>query len=181
MTVRTLLPIMPKASPNEGLHSGTATSYSAQMTSVNSIIAAIEIRRPGLSDVKTQLLLFFCQGHHLAHCGDALFVEPMYAADRGVAVEDVHGEPASPLRGEGPLNTIGGVLERYGDLSPADLRTLVEASLPWQMAIKSSTSPRIEWAWLRDWFRRPDETNDPDDDRLTDAQVAAWVARRRVS
>jgi uncharacterized phage-associated protein len=48
------------------------------MTSVASVITAIEARRPGLSDTKTQLLLFFAQGHHLAHSGDPLFNEPMY-------------------------------------------------------------------------------------------------------
>lgn len=159
----------------------TDRRYVAPMTAVNSVIAAIDARRPGLSEPKTQLLLFFCQGHHLAHSGDPLFTEPMYATDSGVTVDDVHDEPAAPLRGEGPLNTIGYTISRYGNLSPADLRTLVQASQPWQLATKSTTGPRIEWAWLTDWFRRPAETNDPDDDRPTKVQVAAWLARRRAS
>lgn len=150
----------------------------AVTTNVDSVIAAIDARRPGLSDTKRNLLLFFCQGHQLAHSGNALFAEALYATDRGVDLDDTGeqqtGEPLTP----GELNTVADALDRYGDLSPSDLRTLVQASVPWQLAIKSTLGPRIEWAWLRDWFRRPEETNDPDDDRPTEARVAAWQNRR---
>jgi hypothetical protein len=89
---------------------------------------------------------------------------------------------APPVTSERDLNTIGYVLSRYSALSPADLRTLVQASMPWQLAMKSTSSPRIEWAWLRDWFRRPDEIDDPDDERPSRADVAeaeAYLASRR--
>ncbi|MEU4558477.1 hypothetical protein AB0F72_08805 [Actinoplanes sp. NPDC023936] len=159
--------------------STAARPYRATMTiSANSVIAAIDVRRPGLSETKRNLLLYFCQGHQLAHSGDALFGEALFATDNGVDLDEPAdkdtGEPLSP----GQLNTIADALERYGDLSPADLRTLVQASVPWQLAIKSTLGPRIEWAWLRDWFRRPDEVNDPEDDRPTQARVAAWQAGR---
>jgi uncharacterized phage-associated protein len=149
----------------------------AMTTSAHLVIDAIEARRPGLSDTKRNLLLFFVQGHHLAHSGDALFAEALYATDRGVDIDDTSEDAESTPLGNGALNTVGDVLARYGDLSPADLRTLVQASVPWQLAIKSTLGPRIEWAWLRDWFRRPDETDDPEDDRPTKAMMAAWLAR----
>lgn len=177
-------PIMPKLSPGEGLVSPRQPLYRAPMTSVHSVIAAIDARRPDLSDTKTQLLLFFCQGHHLANFGDPLFTEPIYATDRGVAVDDVPGKPAPPPDGDRPLTTIGYALTRYANLSPADLRTLVQAAMPWQLAMKSTAGPRIEWAWLRDWFRRPDETDDPDDERFTKteaAEAAAFLRSRRRS
>ena len=143
----------------------------AMTTSANSVIAAIDARRPGMTIDKLQLLLFFAQGHHLAWRGRPLFDEPMYATERGVAVEDVPGEDAPALHGEGPLNTVGYVVERYAALSPADLRTLIQASQPWQAATKPGGGPRIEWAHLRDWFRRPDETDDPDDERPNRAEM----------
>jgi hypothetical protein len=161
--------------------SPTGSTYPALMTpSTSTVIAAIDARRPGLSDTKRNLLLYFCQGHQLAHSGDPLFVEPLYATDHGVETSEPadtpQGEPLSP----GQLNTVADVLNRYSDLSPCDLRTLVQASIPWQLAIKSTLGSRIEWAWLRDWFRRPDETDDPDDSRPTQAQIAAWRARSRA-
>jgi hypothetical protein len=150
-------------------------------TSANTVINAIEARRPGLSDTKRNLLLFFCQGHQLAHSGDALFADALFATDRGVELDDTGSTEAGGPLSPGQLNTVGDALERYGDLTPSDLRTLVQASVPWQLAIKSTLGPRIEWAWLRDWFRRPDETNDPEDDRPTQAKVAAWRSRRATT
>lgn len=176
--------IVPTSSPPKGMESIPAGGYLAPMTSVASVITAMAARRPGLSDTKTQLLLFFCQGHHLAHFDNPLFTEPIYATDHGVTVEDVHGGELPPIDGNRPLTTISRALARYGNLSPADLRTLVQASQPWQLAMKSTSSPRIEWAWLRDWFRRPDETDDPDDERATRAEVAeaaAFLRSRRAS
>jgi uncharacterized phage-associated protein len=152
-------------------------------TTANTVIAAIDARRPGLSDTKRNLLLFFCQGHELAHTGNALFAEPIYATNRGVCIDEpatpgnaLFDAPREPLTA-GQLNTVGGVLTRYADLSPADLRTLVQASTPWQLAIKSTLGQRIEWAWLQDWFRRPAETDDRADDRPTQQRLKVWAAR----
>jgi uncharacterized phage-associated protein len=168
--------------PSEGQPDQAFRRYRPPMTtSASSVIAAIEARRPGLTTAKLHLLLFFAQGHHLAHSDDPLFAEALYATERGVSLDDVHDETASTPTAEGQLNSIGYVVSRYGALSHADLRTLVQASTPWQLAMKSTSSPRIEWAWLRDWFRRPDETDDPDDERPNRAEVAeveAYLASR---
>lgn len=135
----------------------------------NSIIAAIDARRPGLKLAKKHSLLFFVQGHHIAHFGSPLFAEPITATDVGVSVPDADGSLAEQPESEGPLNTIGYVIERYGALSPADLRALIQSSQPWQAA----TTGRIDLDALRDWFRRDDETNDPDDERPNRAERAA--------
>jgi uncharacterized phage-associated protein len=145
-------------------------------TSANAVIAAIDAERPGLTPGKKLLLLFFCQGHHLASHDEALFVQPMYATDRGITVDETFGEPAPPPEDAGQLDSIGYVVERYAGLVPADLRTLIHASQPWQAATKPGGGPRIEWAHLRDWFRRPDETDDPDDERPNRAEMAAAAA-----
>jgi uncharacterized phage-associated protein len=139
-------------------------------------MTAIDVSRPGLSDTKRHLLLYFCQGHHLGHTGNALFPEAIYATASGIDIDlpdvpEIH-EPYS-----GALNIIGGAVSRYGELSPADLRTLIQASMPWQLAMKNPGEPRIEWAWLRDWFTRPDETDDPDDSRPTRTQLEVWAGR----
>jgi uncharacterized phage-associated protein len=181
MVTAALRMIMPTSSPVKGMETTAPGRYVASMTSANSVIATIEARRPGLRPAKQHLLLFFCQGHHIAHFDDPLFPEALYATDRGTTLEDASGE-APLIDTERDLNTISYVITRYSALSPSDLRTLVQASTPWQLARKSTSTPRIEWAWLRDWFRRPDETDDPDDERPRRAEIAeaeAYLASRR--
>ena len=182
MTTTVLPPAARESSSRRGLVSAGMPLYGAPMTSVTSVITAIDINRPGLSDTKRNLLLFFAQGHYLARGGGALFAEALYATDTGVEVEvdDVAPVDGAEEPSSGALNTINTVLMRYADLSPADLRTLIQASQPWQLARKSSAVPRIEWAWLTDWFTRSEETDDPADDRPTRSQLMAWRARART-
>lgn len=140
------------------------------MTTAASVIRAIESRRPGLKPGKQQLLLFFCQGHHVGHANQPLFDEAIYATTEATATVYTDTPHAPPITTELELNTIGYVIERYGALSPADLRTLIRASLPWEMATKAATTTRIDLSLLRDWFLRDDETDDPDDERPNRAE-----------
>jgi uncharacterized phage-associated protein len=142
--------------------------------SANSVLAAVDARRPGLKLPKKHSLLFFVQGHHAAHFGVPLFDEPIVATDRGVTVSDADGGQSAQPDGEGPLNTIGYVVERYGAMSPADLRALIQVSQPWQLA--TLTGGQINVGALRDWFRRDDETDDPDDERPNRAEAQAVAA-----
>lgn len=142
------------------------------VVTANSVIAAIDVRRPGLKLAKQHLLLFFAQGHHVAHFGVPLFDEAIVATDLGVTVE-ADGSPVDQPDSEGPLNTIGYVVERYGSLPPADLRALIQASQPWQLAVL--TGRPINIGALRDWFLRDDETDDPDDERPNRAERAAFA------
>jgi uncharacterized phage-associated protein len=153
-------------------------------TSAYSVIAAIDERRPGMKPGKQQLLLFFAQGHHLVWGGVPLFAEKMVATDRGVTAETSADEDTTEITSEALLNTIGYVVMRYAALSPADLRTLIEASRPWQDARKPDIGPYIDLDQLRDWFLRPDETDDPDDERPSRAEVAdveAYLASRSTT
>jgi uncharacterized phage-associated protein len=149
-------------------------------TTANAVIAAIDARWPGLKLAKQHSLLFFAQGHHMAHFSRPLFDEPITATDRGVAVPDADGSPAEQPGGEGALNTIGYVIERYGSLSPSDLRTLIQASQPWQLA--ALTGGVVNVGALQDWFRRDDETDNPDDERPNRAERAQldeiWQKRK---
>jgi hypothetical protein len=142
--------------------------------SANSAIAAIEARRPGLKLGKKHSLLWFIQGHHLAHFGTPLFDEPIHATERRtVTIAGADGAPCAQPDREGPLNTIGYVIERYGSLSPADLRTLIRASQPWLNGRVGCLTNEVDLDDLRDWFLRDDETNDPDDERPNRAEKAA--------
>jgi uncharacterized phage-associated protein len=182
MTMSTVSPSVPTTSPARRIGPAAQRLYGAPMTTTAmSVIAAIDVRRPGLKPAKQHLLLFFAQGHHLAWAGKPLFSEALYATDRGVALQAPDLEEAAPITDEALLGTISNVVIRYSGLSPADLRTLVQASLPWQLARKAGDDARIEWAWLTDWFRRPDETDDPDDERPNRAERAeaeAYLASR---
>lgn len=149
--------------------------YVAPMTTASSVIEFINARRPGLKPAKQHLLLFFAQGHHLAWSGQLLFADSLTATDRGVTLEGPFSA-GQPITSEGEANSIGYTLDRYGALSPADLRILIQASTPWAEAIKSPDGHRINHEQLREWFLREDETNDPDDERPSQAERAAVEA-----
>lgn len=156
--------------PNDGTSRSPRRQYRAAVTTnATSVLAAIDMHRPGMSTTKKHLLLFFAQGHHLADLGDVLFTEAIYTTDRDIAVDLTDDDP--DLLSDAEFNTVVYVLHRYGNLSPADLRTLIQASAPWQMGRNADRV--IERLWLRDWFLRADEQNDADDDRPTAAMAAA--------
>lgn len=180
MTATAVRPIWHEPQPVEGQPTPAGRRYLAAMTSANAVITAIDARKPGMKPAKQHLLLFFAQGHHVAWSGEPLFGEPMAATDRGVTVE-IPAAGGADIADEAPLNTIGYVVMRYAALSPADLRTLIQASQPWQAATKPGAGQLIDLNDLRDWFRRPDETDDPDDERPNRAEMAeaeAYLASR---
>ena len=131
--------------------------------SAHDIAAVLRERLPGLTVKKLHKLLYYCQGHHLATFGRPLFGEQVSAWDMGPVVGELwHAEkrsqpvpePVAPDQAE--LNTIGYVLSRYGGLTGADLELLTHGEAPWQRADAQRPpggSVRIEWDWLRDFFR----------------------------
>lgn len=162
--------------PNERVTATTPQRYRPPMTtSANSVIAAINQRRPSQSDDRKHLLLFFCQGHHLALTGSPLFAEPMYATPAGVQVQV---DPAADLdqMTNRQLGTVGYVLHRYAGMDNADLQSLVQISSAWQLARRDPDDTRIEWMWLTDWFRRPSERAG----KPTAEEAADFAARRKV-
>lgn len=167
---------------DSGTDDGVRGQYRAPMTTtVSAVITAINFRRPGLKPPKIASLLYFAQGHHLGWSGEPLFSEPLVATDRGVTVETPAGSQSEPISREALLNSIGYTIDRYSALSPADLRTLIQASQPWQNARKPDAGPHIDLGDLREWFLRPDETDDPDDERPNRAERAeaeAYLASR---
>lgn len=180
----TALPLMIGDSPSTERwpDSARARRYCPPMTTTaHAVLSAMDVRRPGLRPAKQHLLLFFAQGHHLAWSGTVLFAEDLYATARGVALPEAGREAGEPMLSEAMLGTVTGVVVRYSGLSPADLRTLVQASAPWRLARAAGGDARIDRDALGDWFRRPEETDDPDDERPDEAERAeaeAYLAVR---
>jgi uncharacterized phage-associated protein len=158
--------------------------YAVDMSaSARDVAAALRERLPGLPTKKLHKLLYYCQGHHLAATGEALFTETISAWDMGPVVgnlwyEERSGEvgPSAPLS-ESQLNTVGYVVSRYGRLTGRDLEVLTHSESPWQRANERrlpKASSRIELSWMRDHFR---VTAAPDEDemQLDSAEVRTWL------
>ncbi|MBB3099043.1 hypothetical protein FHR83_006749 [Actinoplanes campanulatus] len=144
-------------------------------TTANSVIKAIESRRPDQTGTRLNLLLFLCQGHFLAGTGAPLFAEPIYATPAGVHIDADPDEPAADMNNR-QLGFVGYTLHRYADMTDADLLSLVQVSSAWQLAARAEDDPRIEWAWLTDWFRRPAERHG----KPTAEETADFAARRKA-
>lgn len=109
--------------------------------SAHDVAAELRQQLPGLPTKKLHKLLYYCQGHHLAHFGVPLFVEPLMAWDMGPVVANVWKcekegvEPPPPSQLDpAQLNTISYVVSRYGRLTGSDLERLTHAEDPWQLA-----------------------------------------------
>lgn len=153
-------------------------TYSDAMAATAADIAAgLRTRLPNLPTKKLHKLLYYCQGHHLASFGQALFPEAVSAFDMGPVVgslwfrERESATPAStePALTEAELNTIGYVVSRYGSLSGRDLEILTHHEDPWLRADESREPGgrvRIEREWMQEYFSSDaatDELPDPPD------------------
>ncbi len=135
--------------------------------------------RPGRPQTRLWTVLFFAQGNHLAWCGQPLFTEPILRTDSGVHIDlPDTGEYDTAALTEAHLGSAGDAADRYGWMTVTDLRTVLQSSAPWQQAAPGEP---INLDVLRDWMRRPAETDDPDDDRPNSTECAAadarWAAR----
>ena len=135
------------------------------MPPVSASDVAAELRRalPGLPVKKLHKLLYYCQGHHLAHFGQVLFTEPLMAWNMGPVVANLwkaekEGRPSPEPRllDSGQLNTVAYVVSRYGRLTGHDLELLSHAEAPWQEAEASRPAGgtvRIKQDTIRAFFR----------------------------
>lgn len=140
--------------PNGQSLRGTSRNYVAPMATAQAVLDAIEDRKPNLPDTYKHNLLFFCQGHHLATHGIAMFGEPLHATPAGAIVTVTAGTDDKVSKKE--LGMVGWIMHRYAAMFPVDLRSLVTVSTAWQQG-RSSTDRTIDQAWLTEWFSRPDE------------------------
>lgn len=136
----------------------------ADMPPVSAHDVAAELRQalPGLPVKKLHKLLYYCQGHHLAHFGEPLFNEPIMAWDMGPVVANVwkaekdgRTPPDPHPLDSGQLNTLAYVVSRYGRLTGHDLELLSHAETPWQEADASRAagdSVRIKQDSMRAFF-----------------------------
>lgn len=175
----TMHALFPGAAVHAPPYAGTVTA------SVHQIAAELRRRRPGLGAVKLHKLLYYCQGHHLAHSGRPLFDETISAWDMGPVVASLWGHeknhgprPAdeSTRLGEAELNTIGYVLSRYGGMTGQDLINLSHEEAPWRRADEHRQpggSAPISNDWLHDYFAGEGA---PEGHDLDPAEVAALIA-----
>jgi uncharacterized phage-associated protein len=173
--------IMPSASC-ESTHEDAR--YPGDMP-VHAADVASELRRhlPDMPTKKLHKLLYYCQGHHLAATGEALFSETISAWDMGPVVgtlwfaeKDRGPNPSTAELTESQLNTVGYVLSRYGKLTGLDLERLTHAEMPWRRANQSrlpGQSSRIELEWLLHQFR--DETDDDVEPSFDSAVITQWL------
>lgn len=135
----------------------------SQPVSAHDVAAELRREIPGVPVKKLHKLLYYCQGHHLAHFGEALFREPVMAWDMGPVVanlwkaeQDDQEVPPSEQLDSGQLNTIGYVVSRYGRLTGTDLERLTHAEEPWSDANRSRPpggTVRTKSEALADFFR----------------------------
>lgn len=147
--------------------------------SAHDVAAALRERLPGLPTKKLHKLLYYCQGHHLAATGEALFTETIAAWDMGPVVgslwreeRDSDARPGTPLS-ESQLNTVGYVVSRYGRLTGRDLEALTHSESPWQRANEHrlpKTSARIQLLWMQEYFQAA-ASPDEDEMQLDSAEV----------
>jgi uncharacterized phage-associated protein len=163
-------------------------------TSARDVAAALRDAIPGLPVMKLHKLLYYCQGHHLAHHDRPLFTDTISAWDMGPVVgtlwfaernteEPPPSPPPQPLT-NGELNTVGYVVSRYGNLSGLDLQHLTHAEDPWLLADRTRSkgdSVRIELDWMRQYFRDVASVREEDEisfGRERIAEVTAGAAER---
>jgi uncharacterized phage-associated protein len=170
------------------------SSILVMTVSARDVAAALRARLPGVPTKKLHKLLYYCQGHHLAHFDRPLFAETISAWDMGPVVgqlwkaerEGATVEPPAVL-GEAELNTIGYVVSRYGALTGLDLEHLTHAEDPWRLADRerpSGGSVRIEREWMRDYFRSATADHEEGEVWFAKEAIARLVAgadERRVS
>lgn len=153
---------------------------------VRDVAAALRMRLPGVPAKKLHKLLYYCQGHHLAHFDRPLFAETISAWDMGPVVgqlwkaehDGVQSGPSTAL-GEAELNTIGYVVSRYGALTGLDLEHLTHAEDPWQLADRERPrggSVRIEREWMRDYFRAAARDHEADEVWFTEEAISRLVS-----
>jgi uncharacterized phage-associated protein len=155
--------------------------------SAHDVAAELRRRLPGIGAVKLHKLLYYVQGHHLAHSDAPLFGESIAAWDMGPIVgalwaAEKAGESAPPPRelDEAALNTIGYVVSRYGSLTGNDLINLTHGEKPWQTADATrgagqQTTIRVDW--IRDYFRTEGAPDVGDEEQPLDAEaVRAWLS-----
>lgn len=135
------------------------------MATLSAHDVAAELRRqlPGLPTKKLHKLLYYCQGHHLAHFGEPLFAESIMAWDMGPVVaqlwkaeKDGRVPPVPQELDAGQLNTVGYVVSRYGRLTGHDLQLLTHAEDPWKSADRdrpAGDSARIDPSLIRRFFQ----------------------------
>jgi uncharacterized phage-associated protein len=155
------------------------------MTTAHDVAVALRERLPGIGEVKLHKLLYYCQGVHLAHCGDKIFDETISAWDLGPVIGTLWRDERSGRTAPDPqpltnaqLSTVGYVVSRYGALSGRDLMTLTHNEDPWKRGDEERRRrgvkrARIRIEWINEFFS---QSLDEDEPRLNPDVVREWLS-----
>jgi uncharacterized phage-associated protein len=156
-------------------------------TTAHDVAAALRERYPGLPDVKLHKLLYYCQGVHLAQCGEPLFRDTISAWDMGPVVgtlwrQEKANEPASPPQplDRAQLNTVEYVLSHYGSMNGRELAVLTHNEAPWlrgdaERKLRGQQRARIKEEWIREYFEDA-LAADTDEGILSDDEIVQALA-----
>lgn len=163
--------------------------------SARDVATALRQRLPGLPVKKLHKLLDYCQAHHVATFGRALFSDTISAWDIGPVVGGLwHSEKNEGITegiaalDESQLNTIGYVVSRYGALTGLDLEHLTHGEMPWLRANEGRPAggrASIEPTCIEEYFASP-TVRELEDERgsLGQDEVEGWLKpadRRRAT
>jgi uncharacterized phage-associated protein len=166
-------------------------SYADHMTvSAHAVAAALRERLPDIPAVKLQKLLYYCQGHHLAHFDEPLFSDTISAWKMGPVVPAVWHEGRQgplpeerdmvrPPLDEAVLNTVGYVVSRYGVMTGRELTILSHGEAPWRRANERQAmggAARIEVDWIKQYFQEAELADREDAAAFDPTKVAEIVS-----
>ncbi|GAA2604070.1 Panacea domain-containing protein [Paractinoplanes durhamensis] len=116
------------------------------MSSVHDVAAAVIAQLGGITAMKLEKLVYYCQGWHLARHGVPLFDEPIEAWRQGPVVPALFRQhrrqrtvSAWPSGDSGQLTpaqreTVDWVTIEYGKFSAIELSQMTHSELPWRVA-----------------------------------------------
>ena len=120
----------------------------------------------GITPLKLQKLVYYCQGFHLAMFGKELFPETIEAWLHGPVVPDLYHhfkeagngivKAPSQLQDVGltkdQLELLDEVLETYGQFSAWRLRNMTHEELPWKNAYEAGCNNEISIRDMKAYF-----------------------------
>ena len=153
------------------------------MALVHDVAAAIVDRIGGMTAMKLEKLVYYCQGWHLARHGSTMFDERIEAWREGPVVPALYQEHRRRLHVDSwpqgdpshlsatHLELIRWVTEEYGPFSATELSRMTHSELPWRMARgalpeSSSSSEPISIDVMRNYYSR----------QVADAETAVVLA-----
>lgn len=141
------------------------------MATAHDVAAAILRKVGGVTAMKLEKLVYYCQGWHLARTGLPMFADPIEAWREGPVVPHLYRHHRGQLtvsewpQGQAAAltpeqqDTVRWVTDEYGRFSAAELSLMTHNELPWRAARgalpeSASSSERISLDLMRAYYAR---------------------------